>query len=90
MPCLLEGIFPCIGALVFLCGAHFSAAATQETPLDHLVLRTRRACIHESHRTVATGEMVLGRLPPLGHSGLRHTLQSFCEEAFFAYLRASA
>ena len=48
------------GALVFV-------AASQGTPLDCLVLKTRRPCITGSHGTVTIRETILGRLSPPGY-----------------------
>ena len=79
-------------ALVFVSAAQVYAAATQRTPLNFLVLMTSPpACIPESHRTMAIGKMILGKLPLQGHCTdirLRHTLHSFCEGGIFVYLGA--
>lgn len=50
--------------------------------LDQLALMVKAACIPGSHRTVAIGELVLGRLQSPQHYAdgrLRHTFQSFYE-----------
>ena len=56
--------------------------------LDHQALVASGTCVPGSHRTLAIGEMVLGRLPCPGHcedSRLRCTPESFCEGGLFAY-----
>ena len=56
--------------------------------LDHQALVASGTCVPRSHRTLAIGEMVLGRLPCPGHcedSRLRCTPESFCEGGLFAY-----
>lgn len=62
------------------------ATATQGSPLDHLALEARGACIPGSHGNVTIRDSILGRLPPSGHctgSRLKHT-PSLAEKA--AYL----
>ena len=62
-----------VSALVFISGAPVFAAALQRMPLDHLALVARGACKLGFHRTIPTGEMVLGRLLPWTDSRLGHT-----------------
>lgn len=80
------------GALGFMPGSLVFVAATKGMFLDYFALVTREACVPVFLGTTAIGEIILGRLPPPGHcaiSGLRHSLQYFCEEGIFACLGAS-
>ena len=51
------------GELLYTSGTMVFAASTQGIPLDHLALVARWACVPGSHRTVTTGESVLGYHP---------------------------
>lgn len=67
-----------IGALVFISGAPVFAVAAQSLPLNHRALVAMGAYKPGFHKSVATGEMVLGRLLPPGHCTdcrLGHTSQ---------------
>lgn len=70
-PCLLVagsgGSLPALVPLFLVWCPFFCDWPTQEAPLDHLVLTTRRAFVPGSHRIVAAGEMVLVRLLLPGH-----------------------
>lgn len=75
------------GALIFLCLVSCFCSCHPEDASSSPGFGGWWACIPGSPGIVATGETVLGRLPPPGHcahSRLRHTPQSFCEEDLFA------
>lgn len=65
------------------------AAGTQKTPLYHMALVARRACIPGSPRTLPPAETVLEWLPPPGHCTnrrLKHTPDVSVKEAYFLVL----
>ena len=73
----------------FMFGDPVFMFATQRTPLDHLALAVRGACVPGSHGTVTIGETVLGRLPLSGHhtdSWLKH-IPSLSENVAYLFVQ---
>ena len=74
-------------------GAPVFVAATQGTPLDHLVLMASGAYIHGSHRTITnSSELFSQPTPPAQVTAQRQQTephpQSFCEKCLSAYLHS--